>query len=368
MEGIAALLFAWFAEHIPVAYAIVFFCLGAAAGSFINVAACRLPYGLSLLCPPSSCPFCGRRILGLDNVPIISWFLLIGRCRHCRVAIPWRYPAVELITAILWAGLGYRHGALPLSQDQWQIIGVAMAEALFISALIAASIIDWDHRIIPDEISLGGLFVALPLSALLPALHLPYYPEIVHAFRGAADYLLALLSAFLGALTGGGALFLMTAVGTIAFRQRLEKIRQTEDPEATTAVGLGDVKLMAFGGAFLGWKAILAAFFLGTLIGAVLGIIEKISKGRWPQNGEKAAEPEFFLETAFLAFAPLPRHWREAILYRWQTGNSLMPYGPSLCCGLVLMLFFRQPILAYLAKLFWPAAASGSSALPPLLV
>ncbi|MCX7934691.1 MAG: A24 family peptidase, partial [Planctomycetota bacterium] len=182
-------------------------------------------------------------------------------------------------------------------------------------------------------------------------------------------YLVALLSAFLGALTGGGILLLLTAVGTMAFRQRLEKIRQSEDPEATTAIGLGDVKLMAFGGAFLGWKAIIAAFFIGTLIGAFLGIIEKFSTGRWPKNGEKAADPEFFLESAFLAFAPLPRQWREAILYRWQTGTSLMPYGPALCSGLLLTLFFRQDIIAYLTRLLWPTPMGGSSnSLPPFLV
>ncbi len=371
MEQLMTPIFFWFSKHIPAAYAIVFFCLGAAAGSFINVVACRLPHGLSLICPPSSCPRCGRRILGLDNLPIISWLFLKGRCRHCRAAIHWRYPAVEMASALLWAGLGYRHATLSLDCGHWQGIGLAMAEALFVSALIAASLIDFDHRIIPDEISLGGLLATFPLAALLPAMHLPHHLEISEAFRGAAPYLVSLLSAFLGALAGGGILLIMTVVGTMAFRKRLEKIRQTEDPEATTAVGLGDVKLMAWGGSFLGWKAIIAAFFLGTLIGAFLGIVEKIASGRWPKDGEKAAEPEFFLETAFLAFFPLPRRWREAMLYRWQTGTSLMPYGPALCCGLLLLLFFRQEILLYLVKLLWPNPAMGESGIqtmPPILV
>ena len=360
MNGSMPPLYEYFSAHVPATYALTLLFFGAAVGSFLNVVIFRLPYDISLLSPPSSCPRCGKRIYGLDNLPILSWLILGGRCRHCRAPIPWRYPAPELLTALLWAAAGYQAAAANVQAgpalEHWENIGLLVVQLLFLASLVAIALIDVDHRIIPDELSFGGLVAALIASTALPALHLPYHPEIADAFPGVSPHLVGLLSAFLGALAGGCMLLLVTAAGTLAFRKRLEKIRQTEDPDATTAIGLGDVKLMAFAGALLGWKEILAAFFLGTVVGAVAGIADKLTKGRWPGPEDKV-ETDFFLESSFVAYAPLPERWRKALVFRWQSGDSLMPYGPALCVGLALVLFFRAPILAWFTALLHPQIA-----------
>ena len=131
---------------------------GLVIGSFLNVVIHRLPEGLSLSVPGSHCPVCETPIAWYDNVPVLAYLWLGGRCRHCGTSISLRYPAIELATGLLFAGLAWRFGATPLL-PVW---------CLFAAALVAAAAIDFDHQIIPDEISLGGLVLAL---LLVPAVH-----------------------------------------------------------------------------------------------------------------------------------------------------------------------------------------------------
>jgi leader peptidase (prepilin peptidase) / N-methyltransferase len=223
-----------------VALAFVFLA-GASIGSFLNVVAYRLPAGLSIVRPRSHCPFCKTTIPGYDNVPVLSWFFLGARCRFCGIPISARYPAVEALTGALAVLLVLRFGP---SAQEWasgvygnlHIGGIYFA---FAAALVAISLIDWDVQIVPDEISLPGIALGLAASWVLP-------PTFVDALIGAAV---------------GGGLLLAVSRGYFLLTRR-------------EGMGLGDAKLMAMIGAFLGWQSIpmvlLAASVTGTLAGLVL--------------------------------------------------------------------------------------------------
>ena len=204
------------------------FVIGAVIGSFLNVCIHRLPAGESVVYPPSHCPGCGVRIRSRDNIPLLSYVLLRGRCRSCGAAISLRYPVVEALSGALLVLLLYRFGLSPA-------LGVYAA---FVAALIVVSFIDLDHQIIPDVISLPGIVVGLVASAL-----------------GQGP---PLLDSLLGALVGGGMLYAV-AVGYHAFTGR-------------EGMGGGDIKLLAMIGAFLGWRGVLLSLIIGSFTGAVVGI------------------------------------------------------------------------------------------------
>jgi leader peptidase (prepilin peptidase)/N-methyltransferase len=200
--------------------------LGLAVGSFLNVCVGRLPHGESLVRPRSRCPRCGEQIGWYDNIPVLSWLLLRGRCRACREPISWAYPALELITGVIWAGIAALYG------PTWH----ALQGAILFSLLLAIAIIDARHYLIPDALSLGGLGAGLAL-ALLPGAPTP-------------------LSAVLGALLGFSLLFVVGVVGEWAFRK--------------PAMGGGDMKMMAMVGAFLGPAGAMLTIFLGALAGTLI--------------------------------------------------------------------------------------------------
>jgi leader peptidase (prepilin peptidase) / N-methyltransferase len=201
--------------------------LGLCLGSFLNVVIYRLPRDLSLWRPGSRCPGCGKPIAPYDNIPVLSFLLLRGRCRKCGIAISPRYPAVELLGAVcVLAGALFSDGLLP-----------AAVRSLFLLAMVAITLIDLDHRIIPDEISLSGVVLGL---ILCPAVGVPR------------------LDGLIGAAVGAGAL-LGVALAYRALRH-------------AAGMGMGDVKLAAMLGAFLGWKGVFLTILLGSLLGSVLGI------------------------------------------------------------------------------------------------
>lgn len=235
---------------------------GLVVGSFLNVVVYRLPRGESVAWPGSRCPRCEAPIAAYDNVPVISWLLLGARCRHCRAPIAWRYPALELLTGAIFVALALRHGA-SLETLLW--MG-------FAAALVAAAAIDFEHQIIPDEISLGGLaagLVAVPGFAALAG----------------GSFVAALGESALGALLGGGTLW---AVGFAHARLSVALGRRFEhwpgDGEALPTptsldywvwfpgLGFGDVKLLAMIGAFLGPVGVVQTLLAGALAGLVLGL------------------------------------------------------------------------------------------------
>ena len=172
------------ADFSPELFGTLALALGLVVGSFLNVVIHRLPRGESLVRPGSHCPHCDHPVAPWDDVPVLSYLWLWGRCRHCRGRISWRYPAIELLTGVLFASVALRYGATALTP-------VLLA---LTAALIASAAIDFDHRIIPDEISVGGLLLAV---IVVPA---------VHAVAG-APLAGAMLRSGAGALLGGGLLW-----------------------------------------------------------------------------------------------------------------------------------------------------------------
>ena len=204
------------------------FLFGLALGSFLNVCIYRIPLKKSIVRPPSSCPQCGAGIRFYDNLPVVSYIVLWGRCRHCRAPISLRYPLVEIIVGLLSVTLFIQFGLSPKS----------LFLLFFTAALIAVAFIDLQHKIIPDVISLPGILIGLAFS---------FFPS-----AGVSP-----LEALIGVIGGGGFLFL---VGTV-----FEKITGRE------GMGGGDVKLLAMIGAWMGWKALPFVVLLSSLTGAVIG-------------------------------------------------------------------------------------------------
>ena len=218
------------------------FFVGACIGSFLNVVIYRLPRGESIVSPRSRCPGCGRAIRAWENIPIVSFIALGGKCAGCGGAISWRYPAVELLTAAGYAAIFLLDG-----------FGIQMLrDLLFFSLLVPIAFIDIDHRIIPDELSLGGLAAGL-LFSFLPG----------------GEW----KTSVMGALLGGGILY------ATAFLY--EKVRAAE------GMGGGDIKLLAMIGAFVGWRGTLGTIFLGSFLGAAGGILAMRKGG----EGLKTAIP-----------------------------------------------------------------------------
>ena len=220
---------------------------GLTIGSFLNVCSLRWPSDESVVSPGSHCPSCDAPVRWYDNVPVVSWLLLGGRCRHCRNAISIQYPLVELATGLMWAGVFAVHGPT----------GEALRGAIFLTILFGISISDARFYIIPDQFSLGGAALGLLLSFL----------------PGGPDWDEALL----GAVVGYGVLWLVGAAGT-GLIKRLSPGR-LEAAGVDQAMGGGDVKMMMMIGTFVGVWGVALTVFLGSVLALlVFGPISAVSK------------------------------------------------------------------------------------------
>jgi leader peptidase (prepilin peptidase) / N-methyltransferase len=214
--------------HDPFILALVFL-YGISFGSFLNVLIYRLPHGKSLLRPPSHCPKCNNRIKFYDNIPIISFIILRGRCRHCHNKISWRYPLVEALTGILCVIAIYHFG--------FTIRGL---EAVLLTLLfVPIFFIDLDLWIIPNSLDIPWILVGIALS---------FFPGAFVGWKGA----------LIGAVVGGALFALVMWLGKIVFKKE--------------AMGFGDVKLAAMLGAFLGAVNILLIMVLASFLGSIIGI------------------------------------------------------------------------------------------------
>ena len=233
--------------------------VGAIIGSFLNVVIHRLPREQSIVFPNSTCPKCRKPIKAYDNIPILSYLILRGRCRHCGAHISSRYPAVEALTAILFAAVLWHDG-----------LSFALAfDLAFAAAMVALIFIDAEHMILPNAITYPGFIFAIVTRLLVPYLagpaHFDDLPQLLNAFPGLPLWLVSLIGAAIGALAGGGSLWLMGFMW--------EKLRGVE------AMGFGDVKMMLMVGAFLGWRLTLLTILLGALSGSIAGIIVMYRRG-----------------------------------------------------------------------------------------
>jgi leader peptidase (prepilin peptidase)/N-methyltransferase len=210
--------------------------LGALIGSFLNVCILRVPKGESIVIPGSRCPYCKKPIKFYDNIPLMSYFLLRGKCRHCKRTISLQYPLVEGITAISSLLLFLKYGP-SLSY---------LFYFFFVDGLIVITAIDLYHQIIPDVVSIPGIGIGLLCSLIIPQL--------------------TFLDSMTGILVGGGSLFLVATLYQWLFKRE--------------GMGGGDVKLLAMIGAFLGWKAVILTIFLSSLVGSIIGIAVIVLKGK----------------------------------------------------------------------------------------
>jgi len=257
------------------------FVVGLMVGSFLNVCIWRIPAEEQVARGRSHCRSCRKEIAWYDNVPLVSFALLGGRCRHCKARISWQYPAVELATGLLFAALVVQFG----------VSGRSAAYAVLGSALILLAVIDLREMFLPDEITLPGISVSVVFSYFLPELH------------GAAGRWGGLWASALGVLGGASVVWLIRAIGTFLLRKE--------------AMGLGDVKLMAMVGGFLGlWKTLLVILFLGPILGSCVGLALIVRKG-------------------YKAVRMTP-----------------MPYGPMLALGTLVALFWGDSMIGWYLKCF----------------
>jgi leader peptidase (prepilin peptidase) / N-methyltransferase len=365
-------------------WSVVFFGFGSLVGSFLNVCIYRMPLGLSVVSPPSHCPHCKYSIPWYLNVPLLTWTMLRGQCKSCGAPISPRYFGVELLTAVAFLGCWLSFG----HQSAW----LALVYGLFLSGLIVATFIDFEHFIIPDEITIGGMVVGFICSMLFPALHTE------------SSVIQAIIKSLLGLAVGGGIVYLILRAGKLMFgRQRVElpadtKIvfsetavhlpdkdipydelfyRQTDvitmhartlelvdrgymdvlvrlspkklrigdeefEPEAVPhmeavsteivlpreAMGFGDVKFMAAIGAFLGWQATIFSLMVSSMIGSLVGI--------------------------------------SLIVMRRREWSSRLPYGPYIAVAAVIWVFLpfemREEVKHYLDTLGRMITGSGGAA------
>ncbi|MFM1944475.1 MAG: hypothetical protein RI897_3457 [Verrucomicrobiota bacterium] len=346
-------------------WAVVFFVFGSMVGSFLNVCIYRMPRGESVVSPPSHCPHCGYSIPMYLNVPLVTWLMLRGRCKNCGAPISVRYFLVELLTAFLFLSSWLAFG----EDSAWR----ALVYAFLLAAFVAATFIDLEHMIIPDEITIGGMWAGMVCSALLPSLH------------GAKGVLEGILASLVGGLVGFGLVYGIVRLGKLMFgkqnvdfeepvrllftdealilpeeavpydeffyrksdtiRFRAERVQMVDrcywdvdvavskhllrigedeyDPEPIEwlevvtdkltipreAMGFGDVKFMGAIGAFLGWQATLFSLTASAFIGALVGIT-LIAVGK--------------------------REW-----------SSRLPYGPYIALAAVIWMFWGPGILRW---------------------
>lgn len=219
--------------------------IGLLIGSFLNVCIYRMPRDLSVVHPRSFCPHCEKQIGWYDNIPVLTFLMLRGRCRHCGAAISWRYPIVELLTGVLFFVGVYPNG----------FTGTAIKFCILAAILVALIFTDFEERILPDEFTKGGIAIGLLLS-----LFVPVPPSLASFFipfqwgRMSASFAESLL----------GAVFPSTILW--AFGAMYEKVRHRE------GLGLGDVKMVAMIGAFFGLSGALFTLMVGSILGSVIGL------------------------------------------------------------------------------------------------
>ncbi len=285
--------------------------LGLVVGSFLNVVIYRVPRGTFLSgSSRSHCPACDAPIRARDNIPVLGWLLLRGRARCCAARISIRYPVVELLTGIAFFLL-YLHRAPFLEDGALQPrVFLFLVEAWLVASILAASAIDLEFRILPDAINFLGIGVGLLASALLPELHAESW--LTGQVSGVGPNALSVLDALLGLLCGAGALYLVAVLGKLVYR--------------TDAMGLGDVKFMAFTGCFLGPDGVLLTLLIACVVGALVGLILAI-----------------------------------------KTGDPLIPFGPFLAVGVIVARFFGAETSELVFRR-WPEWMRTSDLAVPFLI
>ena len=246
------------APKLPLVFWYVVWALfGLIVGSFLNAAIHRLPReGMTMSHPKRSvCPRCKTTLTWRENIPLLSWLMQGGKCRSCKVPIAWRYPLVEVITASLFVASAYVTGPMPS--------GLLAVRCIVLAGIVVATFVDFDFFEIPDQISIGGMFLAPVAVLLVPALHEETW--LARAMTGDAalaiggvERIPALVACFVGMAVGGGVLIAISWVGRLLYKR--------------DAMGFGDVKLLAAAGGFIGPGGALLALVVASLAASVAGV------------------------------------------------------------------------------------------------
>jgi leader peptidase (prepilin peptidase)/N-methyltransferase len=312
-------------EDFPWFFATLAAIFGALTGSFLNVCIYRIPVGRSIVFPGSTCA-CGKPIPFYHNIPIFSWLILRGRASCCGARFSVRYPAIELLTSVLylWVWL--------VSSPVVAIIGM-----VFIAFLICSTFIDLDHMIIPDRFSIGGMVLGVILSFAFPALHgVDGLPIVSNIQSG--------ISAITGALVGAGLVYWIAVLGEIVFRK--------------PAMGEGDVKFVGFIGAFCGWQGAVFAMFGGALIGSLVllpcMLIGRLFGGREASATQESSEPTLDSKTSPSGEAENAEAQLQADAEEEEEDMNMglqVPFGPMLAvAGLIYFLGFHVYVDAYFTE------------------
>lgn len=282
-----------------IVYSVAVFCFGAALGSFLNVVIYRLPRGKSLIWPPSHCPQCHHELsLTRDNVPIIGWFMVRGKCRYCGAAVSFRYPLVEFLTAcFVLASYWY------LVWYQGRSLGNFIVWTGLALAIVAAGLIDLRHYIIPDIITKPAMVLAPVACLLVPKMMPAIHPGLAWP---AHQRLQALAGCLVGMVVGAGFIYLVGVLGKVIFGRE--------------AMGFGDVKFLGMIGGYLGWQAIVWTFIIGSILGLVFVVVGAV-----------------------------------------RTEKGALPYAPSLGLGAMVFMVWQEPLVGQLLQfgssvrwVFWP--------------
>ncbi len=304
----------------PVLAAIVF-ASGLAFGSFLNVCIYRMPRGLSVVTPRSACPGCKAPIAAYDNVPVLSWLLLRGRCRTCQTPISPRYLLIEVLTGVMFLACCWYFG--------WTVFTIKYC--LFAFLLLGLIFTDAETKILPDQLTLTGLGMGIAFSLIVPVndlasqfltagVNLPFSDAITLRLWSLADSLL-------GAAVGASFIY---GAGAIYLRWR-----------GAEGMGFGDVKLMAMVGAFLGMKLTVFTIFTASLAGSIFGLAAVFIV--WIKRTNR------FMKRLADAQAARKRAWQSAqIVYR----NYQMPFGVFLGSMALLACFFGERVLHWYGR-FW---------------
>lgn len=299
---------------MDLALAVAIFIFGLAFGSFLNVCIYRLPRGLSVVAPRSACPVCGKQIAFYDNIPVLSWLILGGRCRNCGTEITPRYLLIEALTAALFVGCFWYFG-----------FTLAMVKYCVFSFLVLGLIFtDAETRLLPDKMTLSGLALGLAFSLIVPVNDLATQALsgriMVHINGRLAGPAFSVMDSLLGAAVGASFIY---GAGAIYLRWR-----------GTEGMGFGDVKLMAMVGAFLGVKLTVFTIFAASLLGSIFGVATVLAV--WWKRTQR------FMKRFRDAQAARRRAWQSAsLVYR----NYEMPFGVFLGSMALVAFFFGNRLL-----------------------
>jgi leader peptidase (prepilin peptidase)/N-methyltransferase len=303
-------------------YASAIFLFGLTFGSFLNVCIYRLPLGLSVVAPRSACPGCKRPIAFYDNLPVISWLLLRGRCRNCKSRISARYALVELLTATLFLTC-YLYFGFTLATLKYCVFGFLVLGLIFTDA---------ETKLLPDKLTLPGLALGLLFSLLVPVHDMAseFLPAMLNLpFSGdVSGRLFSPLDSLLGAALGASFIY---GAGAVYLRWR-----------GAEGMGFGDVKLMAMVGAFLGMKLTILTIFAASLAGSLFGVTTVLVV--WIKRTHRFSRRLANLEAA------RRRGWQSAqMVYR----HYQMPFGVFLGSMALLALFVGNQFLSWYGRLWW---------------